>query len=64
MAPFEDGTNSLSSATKHAFPSINIPDPVIQGSKPMFPELFFSVYADQDVEVCCLDSVEYDDKDD
>jgi len=35
---------------KHAFPTITVPSPVCPGSKPLFPELYFSLYADQEVE--------------
>ena len=47
----EDDLDSLAAAIKHPFPGIVVPDPIAQTIKPMFPELFFSVYADQDVEV-------------
>ncbi|KAI9847854.1 MAG: hypothetical protein M1837_001747 [Sclerophora amabilis] len=50
MTPGEDGADPLASATKHSLPAVNIPDPVNPGSKIMFPELYFSVYADQEVE--------------
>lgn len=36
--------------TKHAFPQINVPSPVIPGPRPQLPEVYFSVYADQDIE--------------
>lgn len=36
---------------KHAFPTINVPQTVKPGPYPIFPELYFSVYADQDIEV-------------
>ncbi|RKF65062.1 Nuclear cap-binding protein subunit 1 [Erysiphe neolycopersici] len=35
---------------KHLLPSIIIPDSVTFGPRPLFPELYFSVYANQDVE--------------
>jgi len=35
---------------KHAFPTITVPQPVVPGPRAMFPEIYFSVYADQDVE--------------
>lgn len=41
--PLEDGT-------KHTLPPIAIPENVNAGLKPLFPEIYFSVYADQDVE--------------
>lgn len=36
---------------KHPVPHITIPNPVNPGPKALFPEAYFSVYADQDVEV-------------
>jgi nuclear cap-binding protein subunit 1 len=36
--------------TKHAFPSISVPSPVTPGARPQLPELYFSVYADQEIE--------------
>ncbi len=36
--------------TKHAFPTIDVPQPVVPGRRAMFPEIYFSVYADQEVE--------------
>ncbi|KAI9762309.1 MAG: Mitochondrial Translation Optimization [Chaenotheca gracillima] len=50
IPPDEDGSDPLVAATKHALPAITVPNPVNQGPKPMFPELYFSVYADQDIE--------------
>ncbi len=35
---------------KHALPTIVIPEDVNAGPRPLFPELYFSVYANQDVE--------------
>ncbi len=35
---------------KHALPEINVPSPVAPGPRPMLPEIYFSVYADQDIE--------------
>jgi len=46
----DDQENPLSTAPKHALPAINIPEVVNAGPRPLFPELYFSVYADQDVE--------------
>ncbi|KAI9772878.1 MAG: hypothetical protein M1840_008760 [Geoglossum simile] len=46
----EDGQDPLAAATKHAFPEIPIPNSVNPGPKPLFPEVFFSAYADQEVE--------------
>ncbi|KAF2218989.1 MIF4G like-domain-containing protein [Elsinoe ampelina] len=36
--------------TRHPFPTINIPDIVIPGKKALYPELYYSVFADQEVE--------------
>ncbi|PSK56622.1 hypothetical protein B9Z65_6246 [Elsinoe australis] len=36
--------------TKHAFPSIVIPETVNPGKKALFPELYYSVFADQEIE--------------
>lgn len=36
---------------KHAFPEITVPSPVNPGPKALFPETYFSVYADQAIEV-------------
>ncbi|PFH58474.1 hypothetical protein XA68_13616 [Ophiocordyceps unilateralis] len=40
----------LAQAPKHALPAINVPQTVVAGPRPLFPEVFFSVYADQDME--------------
>jgi nuclear cap-binding protein subunit 1 len=45
-----DQEDTLMIAPKHALPTINVPETVISGSKPLFPEIYFSVYANQDVE--------------
>lgn len=36
--------------TKHALPSITVPSPVVPGLRPQLPEIYFSVYADQEIE--------------
>jgi nuclear cap-binding protein subunit 1 len=41
---------ALATAAKHTLPSITLPEVVIAGPRPLFPELYFSVYANQDVE--------------
>lgn len=46
----DEEEDPLKSATKHAFPSINVPDPVKNGPRAIFPEVYFSVYSDQDFE--------------
>lgn len=42
--------NKLVECTKHALPSITIPTQVIAGPRPLFPEVYYSVYMDQRVE--------------
>jgi len=39
---------------KHGFPTINVPETIYPGANPIFPEMFFSLYADQDIEVSHL----------
>ncbi|KAK5166211.1 Nuclear cap-binding protein subunit 1 [Saxophila tyrrhenica] len=38
------------SSTSISFPSVTVPSPVVQGPRALFPELFFSVFADQEIE--------------
>lgn len=40
----------LDNAQKHALPAIAIPETVVAGPRPLFPEIYFSVYINQDVE--------------
>ena len=40
----------LEPSVKHTLPPIAIPEDVNAGLKPLLPEIYFSVYADQDVE--------------
>ncbi len=49
--PMEDieQQNKLKEATLHALPTITIPEAVSSGPRPLFPEIYFSVYANQDV---------------
>lgn len=42
--------SKLENAPKHALPAVNIPQTVIAGPRPLFPEVYFSVYANQEVE--------------
>ncbi|CZT06031.1 hypothetical protein WAI453_005238 [Rhynchosporium graminicola] len=50
-AVFEEGREDvLVEAPKHSLPTIIIPEVVSNGPRPLFPELYFSVYANQDVE--------------
>jgi nuclear cap-binding protein subunit 1 len=43
-----NGDNSNSANVQ--FPAINVPSPVNTGSKTLFPDLFFSLFADQEIE--------------
>ncbi|KAJ4054917.1 Nuclear cap-binding protein subunit 1 [Fusarium oxysporum] len=49
--PLEDieAQDKLSNAPKHALPAIAIPAAVIAGPRPLFPEIYFSVYSQQEV---------------
>ncbi|KAK4127748.1 hypothetical protein N657DRAFT_225948 [Parathielavia appendiculata] len=42
--------SKIDDAAKHALPTITIPQTVVAGPRPLFPEIYFSVYANQDVE--------------
>jgi nuclear cap-binding protein subunit 1 len=42
--------SKLDDAAKHALPAITIPETVVAGPRPLFPEIYFSVYANQEVE--------------
>lgn len=50
--PLEDieAQDKLSNAPKHALPAITVPSTVQAGPRPLFPEIYFSVYSDQDVD--------------
>jgi nuclear cap-binding protein subunit 1 len=51
MSLSEEETETLPAAPPaHAFPTFAIPSPVNPGPKPLFPEAYFSLFADQDVE--------------
>ena len=43
-------TSKMKEAPSHELPTITIPDSITSGPRALFPEIFFSVYADQDVE--------------
>ncbi|KAF5575462.1 cap binding 80 (Cbp80) [Fusarium pseudoanthophilum] len=49
--PLEDieAQDRLSNALKHALPTIAIPATVIAGPRPLFPEIYFSVYSQQEI---------------
>ncbi|KAF2669198.1 nuclear cap-binding complex, subunit NCBP1/CBP80 [Microthyrium microscopicum] len=36
--------------TKHEFPVITIPSPVHTGTRPLYPEAYFTIYGDQEIE--------------
>lgn len=42
--------DKLSNATKHALPAITVPPTAIAGPRLLFPEVYLSVYSDQEVE--------------
>lgn len=46
----EEEPNPFEPGTKHPFPQITIPNPVRNGARAIFPEVFLSVYSEQDVE--------------
>ena len=43
-----DEVDPLADAVKHALPQITVPAAVVAGERPLFPEIYFSVYANQD----------------
>lgn len=45
-----EAQDKLANAPKHALPDITVPATVVAGPRPLFPEVYFSVYADQEVE--------------
>lgn len=45
-----DCESSLAKTKRHIFPTIFIPNPVPNGPRTIFPEVFFSVYIEQDIE--------------
>lgn len=46
----DDGAEVAIASLKHTLPSIIVPSPVSPGPRPRLPEIYFSVYADQDIE--------------
>ncbi|KAF7558999.1 hypothetical protein G7046_g5150 [Stylonectria norvegica] len=44
-----EAQEKLTNAPKHALPAISIPETVVAGPRPLFPEIYLSVYADQEV---------------
>lgn len=45
----ENSEDPLKDAQKHSFPTISIPEPVKNGPRALFPEMYMSVYLDQDM---------------
>lgn len=45
-----DDTKESAAAVKHTLPLVSVPSPVSPGPRPRLPEIYFSVYADQDFE--------------
>ena len=52
LMPLEEveAQDKLSNAQKHTLPSIAVPDVVIAGPNALIPEVYFSVYAEQDID--------------
>ena len=46
----EEEQKPLEPGTRHAFPQITVPNPVPNGARAIFPEVYLSVYANQEVE--------------
>lgn len=46
----EDPAEEVSDPRSHVLPHINIPSPVVSGTRPRLPEVYFSVYPDQNIE--------------
>ncbi|KAH8431232.1 NCBP1 family protein [Aspergillus melleus] len=46
----DENENFLETGTKHAFPQVTVPSPVKNGTRAIFPEVYFSVYSNQDIE--------------
>jgi nuclear cap-binding protein subunit 1 len=42
--------SKLDDSKKHILPTIKVPEAVVAGPRPLFPEVYFSVYSGQDVE--------------
>lgn len=47
----EEAMEETRDVQKHPFPAVVVPDVITPGPKPIFPEIYFSLYADQDIEV-------------
>ncbi|KGO64660.1 MIF4-like, type 1/2/3 [Penicillium italicum] len=48
--PETDEPKSFESVTKVPFPTVTVPNPVPNGVRPLFPEVYLSVYANQEVD--------------
>jgi nuclear cap-binding protein subunit 1 len=49
-----EGENGIAKeGTSHALPALALPVPVDITKKPLFPETFFSMFTDQDIQVSC-----------
>ncbi|KAL9127739.1 MAG: hypothetical protein Q9217_003448 [Psora testacea] len=48
--PMEGFNAADETSTKHSLPDVKIPSPVPTGPRSRLPEVYFSVYADQDIE--------------
>lgn len=46
----EEEPKPVERGPKHAFPHITIPNPVPNGARPIFPEVYLSTYSGQDIE--------------
>jgi nuclear cap-binding protein subunit 1 len=45
-----EATERLENAPKHSLPPIKVPETVLAGPRPLFPEVFFSVFTNQEIE--------------
>jgi nuclear cap-binding protein subunit 1 len=53
MKPKVEGENGVDEvATKHTLPTLALPVPIDITKKPLFPETYFSMFAEQDIQVC------------
>lgn len=46
----EDGGDLLQIASRHPFPTVTVPETAKPGPDPIYPEVFFSAYSDQEIE--------------
>lgn len=45
-----EAQEKLDSPPKHQLPAINLPEVLVAGARPLFPEIFFSVFQGQEIE--------------